>query len=325
MTTHTETGRKMKRKNPFITMDVTSLRDTRLSWKAKGLMTYFLDKPDDWVYILEHLYKQAPEKRAAVASGLKELRTYGYLVNVAYRKGNRVASHGFLVFEVPVKYPSVSPIHVDKLAWEKHLIANDDDIDITIFAKAEKERKEREKANKGKKTPETRATTLESGFLQAENLRAGNQPLLSTYIYNDEPIEENLPGLGELEEFFTPPSEKFNELKQQQANTRTNVQKPVVVEEHDKLIANCKRVTRMLFEHRANVNAIPDSFWEGFVGRAIQASKDPITVIRETDKHFTLTQERINGMQKVLNYGIYPGWQIDVPAEPCPDEEVPFA
>lgn len=129
-----ETGRVMKRKNPYMIVDVTPFRDTRLSWKAKGLMTYFLDKPDNWIFILEHIYKQAPDGKASVRSGLKELQKYGYLVRVAYRNGKIIESWGWLVYEEPVIYPSEKPIHVEIDRWNTYL-KNSGNIDITVFAK----------------------------------------------------------------------------------------------------------------------------------------------------------------------------------------------
>ena len=128
-----ETDKVMKQKSPYMIVDVTPFRDTRLSWKAKGLMTYFLDKPDGWTFILEHIYTQAPDGEKSVRSGLKELQKYGYIVRVAFRKKNKIDHFEFLVYEQPVAYPSSKPIHVDIEEWEKHL-ENGGTLDITLLA-----------------------------------------------------------------------------------------------------------------------------------------------------------------------------------------------
>jgi len=38
-----------KNKN-YSVVNNTVLRDTKISWKAKGIMAYMLSKPDDWTF-----------------------------------------------------------------------------------------------------------------------------------------------------------------------------------------------------------------------------------------------------------------------------------
>ena len=61
-----------KTKN-YTVMSNYNLRDTRLSWKAKGIHSYILSLPDDWKVILEHLKTMATDGEASMRSGLKEL------------------------------------------------------------------------------------------------------------------------------------------------------------------------------------------------------------------------------------------------------------
>jgi hypothetical protein len=65
-----------------------TLNDERLSWKARGLLSYLLSKPDGWRVIVEALIKEAPDGRDAVNSGLRELEKFGYLVRSRTRGGN---------------------------------------------------------------------------------------------------------------------------------------------------------------------------------------------------------------------------------------------
>lgn len=129
-----ETGQVMRRKNPYVMMDVTSLRDKRLSWKAKGLMTYFLDKPDDWKFIMKAIYNASTDGERAVKAGLKELQKYGYLVRVGFRKNNRMDHFQFLVYEEPVEFPSEKTIYVDYEKWNKHLESGGS-LDITLLGR----------------------------------------------------------------------------------------------------------------------------------------------------------------------------------------------
>jgi hypothetical protein len=55
------------------------LRDARLSFKARGLLAYILSMPDNFRFTAELLTRNAPDGRAAVMSGLRELRDAGYL------------------------------------------------------------------------------------------------------------------------------------------------------------------------------------------------------------------------------------------------------
>ena len=56
-----------------------ALRDSRLTFKARGILALLLSMPDDWAVTERWLESQSPASRAGVASGLKELEQYGYL------------------------------------------------------------------------------------------------------------------------------------------------------------------------------------------------------------------------------------------------------
>ena len=43
-----EVIRVQKRPSSFVMMDKSFLEDTRLSYKAKGILAYLLSKPDNW-------------------------------------------------------------------------------------------------------------------------------------------------------------------------------------------------------------------------------------------------------------------------------------
>lgn len=71
--------RTAKDADPYARINNTTLRDTRLSWKARGLLAYLLSMPDNWQTRTEHLVNQSPDGEAAVRSGLRELEAAGYL------------------------------------------------------------------------------------------------------------------------------------------------------------------------------------------------------------------------------------------------------
>lgn len=86
-----KTIHRAKKSGSYVQIDNCSIRDTRLSWKAKGLLAYLLSLPDDWRINGEHLATQGPDGISSVRSGLKELENAGYL----HRKRIRTAEGKF--------------------------------------------------------------------------------------------------------------------------------------------------------------------------------------------------------------------------------------
>jgi hypothetical protein len=72
-----------KRDNPFAQIDKRMLGDYRLSWRAKGILSYLLSKPDNWIVRSEEIQSRATEGRDAIRAAMKELAKFGYaeLVN----------------------------------------------------------------------------------------------------------------------------------------------------------------------------------------------------------------------------------------------------
>ncbi|GAA5077016.1 hypothetical protein GCM10023336_67460 [Streptomyces similanensis] len=63
-------------------------RDSRLSYKAKGIFGYVSTHRDGWQVTLAHLVAVGPDGREAVRAGLKELERYGYLIRERLRRPN---------------------------------------------------------------------------------------------------------------------------------------------------------------------------------------------------------------------------------------------
>ncbi|MGW4606834.1 hypothetical protein ACWENS_26655 [Streptomyces sp. NPDC004532] len=63
-------------------------RDSRLSFKAKGIFGYVSTHRDGWQVTLAHLVAVGPDGREALRAGLKELERYGYLVRERLRRAN---------------------------------------------------------------------------------------------------------------------------------------------------------------------------------------------------------------------------------------------
>ncbi|MFF9818906.1 hypothetical protein [Streptomyces sp. NPDC014006] len=63
-------------------------RDSRLSYKAKGIFGYVSTHRDGWQTTVAHLASVGPDGREAVRAGLKELERYGYLIRERLRRPN---------------------------------------------------------------------------------------------------------------------------------------------------------------------------------------------------------------------------------------------
>ena len=63
----------------FTTIDNGYLNDEDLSFKAKGILTYLLSLPDDWVVHIEQIVTKSKDGIASFRTGLSELIDKGYL------------------------------------------------------------------------------------------------------------------------------------------------------------------------------------------------------------------------------------------------------
>ena len=70
---------RRERRDRFTIVDNSMIEDKRLSYKAIGLLTYLLSRPDGWAANYRHLSEMHDDGETSVRSGLDELRTCGYL------------------------------------------------------------------------------------------------------------------------------------------------------------------------------------------------------------------------------------------------------
>ena len=94
--------RTNKRENPFAQIDKRILSDTRLTWKAKGILCYLLSKPNNWQASVKDIIAQAKEGRDAVYGAFKELMDFGYMIRVENRQGGKFSKYTYEVYETPI-------------------------------------------------------------------------------------------------------------------------------------------------------------------------------------------------------------------------------
>lgn len=125
--------RTKKQENPFVQLDKHFIEDESLTFKAKGILSYILSKPDGWQVRMKDLINHTADGKAAVSSGLEELMLKGYIYKFQERSND--GTFGDWVYEV-YERPEFNP---KKLQGEN------------IIKMRRKQREERKK-NKEKKT-----------------------------------------------------------------------------------------------------------------------------------------------------------------------------
>jgi hypothetical protein len=90
-----------KRENPYGPIVRSPIEeDPTISFKAKGMLTYLLLKPDGWTIQVGDLVKRATDGESSVRSGLHELEEAGYLICVQGTDDQgRFAGYSYEVFE----------------------------------------------------------------------------------------------------------------------------------------------------------------------------------------------------------------------------------
>ena len=85
------------------------LKDRRLSYKAKGLLSEMLSLPPDWDYTLSGLAVISTDGLDSVRTAVRELERYGYLVRFQLRDDlGRMSVNEYVVYESPEQNPYFS-------------------------------------------------------------------------------------------------------------------------------------------------------------------------------------------------------------------------
>jgi uncharacterized phage protein (TIGR02220 family) len=71
---------RTKNREKWVTVDKKPIEDNRLSWQAKGLLTYLLSKPNDWHVHVNQLSKASKNGRDATRKAIQELVDFGYII-----------------------------------------------------------------------------------------------------------------------------------------------------------------------------------------------------------------------------------------------------
>lgn len=91
-----------KTKN-YTVMSNYHFRNSSLSFKAMGLLSFMLSLPDDWDFSVEGLAKCARDGRDSISAGLRELEDAGHLVRRQVRgEHGRIVDTEYDLYEEPI-------------------------------------------------------------------------------------------------------------------------------------------------------------------------------------------------------------------------------
>ena len=94
----------------YTVMSNTHLKDRRLSYKSKGLLSVILSLPPDWDYTITGLSVIAADGVDSVKTAIKELEQYGYVSRTQLRdERGRMAQNEYRVYENPTDNPDYVP------------------------------------------------------------------------------------------------------------------------------------------------------------------------------------------------------------------------
>lgn len=94
---------KRDRSNHITILDQELVRDSRLSWKARGIFAYLWSQSESWDFNEIEVTKHSTDGRDALRSGLKELEDAGYLDRKRERdRKGKVGSSKWILHEKPM-------------------------------------------------------------------------------------------------------------------------------------------------------------------------------------------------------------------------------
>lgn len=100
------TFRTIKESGDFVTVHKAFVFDNKLSAKAKGILLYFLSRPDNWQIYTSEVVKHMDDGQKSINSGIQELIKSKYVHRIQKRTDNGVFNgYEYLVYEKPTEMP----------------------------------------------------------------------------------------------------------------------------------------------------------------------------------------------------------------------------
>lgn len=116
---------KIHKNKKFATIGLAAVEDPRLNWKSKGIHTYLMSRPPDWVVQTTDLLRRARDRKSSLYAAVEELRKHGYLVITRDKdEKGRFIGTTWEVYEDPlIPYPEKQDVdnpYTEKPCTEKN-------------------------------------------------------------------------------------------------------------------------------------------------------------------------------------------------------------
>ena len=90
--------RTIKESGDFVTVHKAFVFDNKLSAKAKGILLYFLSRPDNWQIYTSEVVKHMNDGQKSINSGIQELIKSKYVHRIQKRTDNGVFNGRYLAY-----------------------------------------------------------------------------------------------------------------------------------------------------------------------------------------------------------------------------------
>ena len=92
---------RIEKNKDYTVMSNYHLRDKKLTFKAKGMLSFMLSLPDDWDYSLNGLCSVSKEGVRAIRTILQELEQNKYLERKRIQNINGCFDYDYYIYEQP--------------------------------------------------------------------------------------------------------------------------------------------------------------------------------------------------------------------------------
>lgn len=93
----------------FTTLPNEVIKSKDLSLEDKGLLSYLLSLPSDWVIYKQNLYNSLPDKKGSIDRSFKSLQKKGYILSVKVhdQKTGRFIGWNHVVYDIPAEVDKI--------------------------------------------------------------------------------------------------------------------------------------------------------------------------------------------------------------------------
>jgi hypothetical protein len=125
-----------RRENPFVQVDKGFINDKRLGFKEKGILLYFLSKPEGWNFYEEEIASNSTDGISSVKAGIKKLMETGYIIRGERQRNEKgqLGAYEYVVKEVPAtcENPTQDFPTQGNPTLENHTLVKNEDNNIYI-------------------------------------------------------------------------------------------------------------------------------------------------------------------------------------------------